>query len=274
MSDRVRNAHALGVVVLFALIAAFTVAGFAARSWLPPAASRHAAGVDGVIRYLLWTTGAVLVIGHAALVAFLWRYRGVQVAKSPAVAARTERLWSLVPVIGMALIAELGVLVKGLPVWAQVYGPPPDDALVVEVTAKQFEWWVRYPGPDGRFGRTAPEFVDLQRNPAGLDPDDPDAADDVVLRNALHVPAGRAVHVRLRSRDVLHSFWIPAFRVKQDVVPGITGHALFVPTEPGEYEIGCAELCGMGHYRMRGRVVVHTPDGFERWQTERGRAGA
>jgi cytochrome c oxidase subunit 2 len=265
MNERRQTPEIVALVLLFLAITVITVAGFAARDWLPVAASEHAEGVDGVIRYLLLTTGAILLIGTLALVAFVWQYGQGRPTKSPRTSAKTERWWSLVPVLGMALIAEAGVLLKGLPVWDQVYGEVPEDALLVEVTGKQFEWIVRYPGPDGAFGRTDPALVDGQRNPAGLDSDDPAARDDLVFRNVLHLPVGRTANVRLRSLDVLHSFTVPAFRVKQDVVPGIVGRTVFVPTIPGEYEIACAELCGMGHYQMNGRVVVHTEAEYEAW---------
>lgn len=269
MNGNRQTLPAAALALLFLAITILTAAGFVSRDWLPPVASEHGEGVDEVIRYLLLTTGAVFLIGHVVLVGFLWRYGRGRPAASPQTSARAERLWSLLPVIGMAVIAEVGVLAKGVPVWKEVYGAAPADALVVEVTAKQFEWIARYPGRDGVFGRTDPALIKGQENPAGLDKADPRARDDLVFRNVLHLPAGRAVHVRLRSRDVLHSFSIPAFRVKQDVVPGIVGHTLFVPTRPGRYEIGCAELCGMGHYRMQGTVVVHTPEEYEQWLEHR-----
>ena len=268
MPHRGQTPEVLALVLFFLAITALTVVGFVAKDWMPPVASQHGAGVDEVIRYLLLTTGAVLVIGTLAMVGFLWQYGRGRPAGSPQTSPRAERWWTLVPVIGMALIAEAGVLLKGLPVWEQVYGAPPPDALVIEVTAQQFEWIVRYPGADGTFGRTDPALVDGAANPAGLDETDPAAVDDVVARNALHVPAGRTVYVRLRARDVLHSFSIPAFRVKQDVVPGIVIGTRFVPTQPGRYEIACAELCGMAHYKMRGRVTVHSPEEYEQWLSE------
>ncbi|GBD31801.1 MAG: alternative cytochrome c oxidase subunit 2 [Gemmatimonadales bacterium] len=252
------------LAALFVAIAAVTVIGFA-HDWKPPVASEEGARVDSLIRYLLFATGAVLVIGAAALVAFLWRYGRGLPSPAPRSDPRLERWWSLVPVLGMAVIAEVGVLVKGLPVWKRVYGAPPPGALVVEVNAQQFEWWVRYPGPDGVFGRRDPHLVDATANPLGLVPEDPAGRDDVVVRNALHLPAGRPVHVRLRSRDVLHSFSIPEFRVKQDVVPGMITAITFVPSRAGSYQIACAELCGLGHYRMGARVIVHPAEEFDTW---------
>jgi cytochrome c oxidase subunit 2 len=263
-----QTARLTGLVVLFVAITAFAIVGFS-RPWLPPVASAHGSGVDGVIQYLLLTTGTVLVVGAAALIGLLWRYGRGQDTPSPVTSIRTERWWSVAPVLGMALIAEAGVLLKGLPVWKQVYGDPPEGAFIVEVTGQQFEWITRYPGADGRFGRTRPELVDQTANPAGLDSADPAGADDLVLRRALHLILDRPTHIRLRGRDVLHSFSVPAFRIKQDVVPGMIGGVNLTPTQAGEFEIACAELCGMGHYRMSGRVVVHPPADFDAWLASR-----
>jgi cytochrome c oxidase subunit 2 len=265
MTSRRQTAEIIALVVLFVGITSFTIIGYAARAWLPPVASEHGVGTDGVIRYLAIATGAVLAIGTAAFALFLWRYGRGRPAASPQTSRRQERWWSLVPVVGMALVAEAGVLLKGLRVWEKVYGPVPEGALVVEVTAQQFEWIVRYPGRDGTFGRTAATLVDNQTNPAGLDRADPTALDDIVLRKRIHLPAGRPVYLQLRSRDVLHSFSVPAFRVKQDVVPGMVGGTQFVPVTPGRYEIACAQVCGMAHYTMAGTVIVQSPAEYEEW---------
>jgi cytochrome c oxidase subunit 2 len=255
----------VGLALLFLGITALTVVGFATKTWMPPVASDHGVGVDGVIRYLTLSTGAVLVIGTTAMVWFLWRYGRGRPTPSPATDPKAERWWSLVPVLGMALIAEAGVLVKGFPVWKRIHGTPPPNAIVVEITAQQFEWYARYPGPDGTLGRVRPQLVETTTNPIGLDREDLSGRDDIVSRNALHLPAGRPVALRLRSQDVLHSFSVPAFRVKQDVVPGIVGRITFTPTLAGRYEIACAELCGMGHYRMSGSVLVHAPADYQAW---------
>jgi cytochrome c oxidase subunit 2 len=266
MTPRRQTIEIVALVVLFLSITLFTVVGFTVARWLPPpAASRPAAGVDGVIHYLILTTGVILLIGTLAMVVFLWRFGRGRPAPSPRITPRNERWVTMVPVLGMALIAEAGVLVKGLPVWEQVYGKAPEDALVIEVNAQQFEWIVRYPGPDGTFGRSRPELVNQMENPAGIDARDPAAADDIVVRNRIYVPVDRPVFLRLQARDVLHSVAVPAFRVKQDIVPGKPGSTQFVPITTGEYEIACAELCGMGHYKMGGRVFVYEPDEYERW---------
>ena len=253
----------LGVSVLLAAITLFTVIGFA-HDWMPPVASRHGVGVDGVLRYLFRATGPILVIGAVAVIGFLWRYGRGRPTASPSTSHKTELLWSIVPVIGMMAVTEVGVVVKGMPVWEEIEATPPANALAIEVTGQQFEWIVRYPGPDGKFGRTSPDLVD-KANPAGLDRNDPAALDDIVVRNQLHVPVDQPVYVQLRGRDVLHSFTVAALRVKQDVMPGIFTRALFVPTVVGRYEIQCTQVCGMGHYRMHGAVYVETPQQFHDW---------
>ena len=261
-----RNSAVL-LVIFFCLVTALTVAGFLIRPWLPPVASQHGEGVDRVIHYLLITTGAVFVLGHGVLAWLVWRHSGSGPATFRPISRRTEWLWALVPVAVMAIVSEAGVLVIGAPVWDQLYGETPADAVQVEVVGKQFEWIIRYAGDDNKLGKTRPELVD-ETNMLGLDDDDPAAADDIIVRDVLRLPVDRAVSVRLRSHDVLHSFAIPACRVKQDVVPGFTIHTQFKPIKAGKYEIACAELCGLGHYRMRGELHVLTALEFDKWHEE------
>ncbi len=238
------------------------------RRWLPPLASEHGAGIDRMIYYLLFTVGGLFVVGHAALGYFIWRFGREGRATFRLASPRVERKWSLIPVVLMTLIAEGGVFVLGLPVWAKFYAATaPANAIVVEVTAEQFAWNIRYPGQDGRFGRTAPELMSLE-NPLGLDKNDSAARDDLVLLNELYLPVKRPARVRLRSKDTLHSFFLPNHRVKQDAVPGMTIDIWFVPTQVGTFEIACAELCGFGHHEMRGLLRVLTPEEFEKWRKE------
>jgi cytochrome c oxidase subunit 2 len=268
MNSKRQTLEAAALVVLFGGIMTLTFAGFAFRDWMPPAASKHAAGMDGMINYLFITTGAIFVIGHVVLIRFIWKFSRGKDTQSPVTSARTERRWSIAPVVVMALVSEVGVLVIGLPVWDEIYGEVPEDALVVDVAARQFEWLIRYPGPDGEFGRTEPAEIDGGNNPMGLAPSDGSGADDIVGRNVLRLPVDRMAYLRLRSHDVLHSFSVAAFRVKQDIIPGLIGSTQFVPTLVGTYEIGCAELCGLAHYRMRGTVEVMSQPDFDAWLDE------
>jgi len=168
------------------------------------------------------------------------------------------------------------------PLWAaRTNGFPNEaDSTVVRVIGQQFAWNIHYPGPDGKFGKASIDKIDMQTNPLGLDRSDPDAKDDVVTLNQLHLPVNKPVIVRLRSKDVIHGFNVPEFRVKQDAIPGLTIPIWFTPTITTEemrqrtnnpeftYEIACAQLCGLGHYRMRGFVTVETQEEFTKWFDE------
>ncbi len=232
------------------------------RKWFPPLASEHGEGIDFMMNYLLLTIGALLVVGHAALGYFIWRF-GNQIRPSFRMASsKTERRWSVIPVVLMAVIAEGWILVLGLPVWAKIYAEQaPLEALTVEVTAEQSAWNVRYPGADGRFGRIDPMQVTLN-DAWGVDRSDPASEDDLILLNEIAVPVNRPVLIRLRSKDVLHSFFLPHFRVKQDAVPGMTIEFWFIPNKLGTYELACAELCGLGHYEMRGLFLVLSDEDY------------
>jgi cytochrome c oxidase subunit 2 len=180
---------------------------------------------------------------------------------------------------GVAIVEAILLLGFSIPIWAARvdYRPPDSEALVVEVTGEQFTWNVHYAGPDGKFGRTDIKLIDLQSNPLGIDRADPAAKDDITTVAQLYLPVNRPIIVRLRSKDVIHSFGVPEFRVKQDAVPGFTIPIWFVPnvttaemrTRTGnqefQYEIACAQLCGLGHAKMRGFVTVQTADEFKKW---------
>lgn len=248
---------------------------YGTRTWMPALASRHGAGIDAMLHYLLTTTGALFLVGYLVLAYFIWRGVG-RLRIGPRFAPRkVERALSVGIGLGMAVIAEGGVLAIGMPVWREYFDAvPPADAIVVEVTAQQFMWNVRYPGPDGQFGRTEPRLIDDTANPLGLDPADAAGKDDVITLNEIAVPFGKMVRVRLRSKDVIHSFFLPNFRVKQDAVPGMSPEVVFFPTETGTFEIACAELCGLAHYRMRGFFKVLPPAEFAEWMRQQETAQA
>src|SRR5215468_1411392 len=154
---------------------------------------------------------------------------------------RLEVIWTIVPAV---ICVVLALLSRRL--WADIKQRMPEDAMQIEVTAEQFAWNIRYPGPDGKLN----------------------TADDIVTLNQLHFPVGRSVVATLRSKDVIHSFFLPEFRVKQDAVPGMSTRIWFDGMRTGHWEIACAELCGLGHYRMKGFVTVETPQEFEKWLAE------
>jgi cytochrome c oxidase subunit 2 len=221
------------------------------KTWLPPLKSDRIA-IDHALAITLVVTGLVFIVTNLMLAWFGYAYQDGPGAKaaywhdSP----RLEMTWTLVTAGILAIF-----LFNALSLWAKVTAPPPADAVLIEVTGQQFAWNVRYPGKDGVLGKTD-HLQASQDNPIGLVKDDPAAKDDLLLLNQIYLPKDRPVRVQVRSMDVIHSFFLPNFRVKQDAMPGMTIDIWFTPTELGDFEIACAEHCGLGHYRMRGAVHV------------------
>ena len=244
---------------------------------LPALATTHGPQIDGLIGWI-HVFMLILFVGWSGFFVFcLIRFRRSRNPVANYTGVKSHR--SAYLEVGVAVVE--GVLLFGfaIPLWAaRVESMPPEhDALVVHVTGEQFAWNVHYAGPDGKFGRTDVKLLDLQSNPLGLDREDPAAKDDVTTLNQLYLPVNKPVVVRLRSKDVIHSFGVPEFRVKQDAIPGLTIPIWFVPDVTTEemrartgnpefqYEIACAQLCGLGHYRMRGFVTVQTAEEFQKW---------
>lgn len=174
------------------------------------------------------------------------------------------------------IVAEVILLVGfSIPFWAKKVNSFPNrpDTMEIRVVAEQFAWNIHYPGKDGKFGRTNPKLVDNQSNPIGLDIQDPNAKDDVTTVNQMHVPVGRPIVVHLSTKDVIHSFSIPVMRVKQDALSGMSIQTWFIPTKTGKWEIACAQLCGIGHYRMKGFITVHRQPDFDAWMAQQATAG-
>jgi len=244
---------------------------------LPVLASAHGGQIDGMIGWV-HVFMLVLFVGWGGFFVYcLVRFRR---SRNPvAIYTGVTSNVSTYSEIGVVIVEAVLLIGFAIPLWAaRVDGlPPENEAVVVQVTGEQFAWNVHYPGPDRVFGRTDVKLLDLQSNPLGLDRTDPAAKDDVTTVNQLYLPVNRPAILRLRSKDVIHSFGVPEFRVKQDAVPGLTIPIWFIPnvttaemrTRTGnpefEYEIACAQLCGLGHYRMRGFVTVQSAEEFQKW---------
>ena len=256
-----RRPVVVGLILFFAIVTIVTVAMFA-MPWRSEVASEEGKGIDAVITYLLFSTGALVVLGHIILIKFLWGGDADGGYKRPT--PKVEWMWGIIPVIVMMALSEAGVLVVGSPTWKALYIEEPKDPVVVEVVGKQFDWMVRYPGKDGKFGDYNFKWVHGQDNPLGLDEDDDKATDDIFAAT-LRLPVGRPVVIRLRTHDVIHSFFVPEFRVKQDLIPGFDTQVKFTPTRTGEFELACAELCGLAHYNMKTTVTVMEQAEFDAW---------
>lgn len=231
---------------------------------LPFNASAHGAQIDRLI-YVIHGFMAALFIGwFIFLVVALIRFR-----TRPGHKATYKGSHFKTPTyveVGVALIEALLLFGFSFPIVHQVRNKPPslEEALEVRVVAEQFAWNIHYPGPDGIFGKTDLHEIS-PTNPLGLDPNDPSGKDDVTTLNQLHVPVNQPVIAHLSSKDVVHSFGIPVMRVKQDMIPGEEIATWFEAKQRGNFEITCAQLCGLGHYRMRGFFTVETEAEFKAW---------
>jgi len=248
---------------------------------LPALASTHGGQIDGLIGWIHLFM-LILFVGWGGFLVFvLMRFRRSRHPVANYAGVKSHR--STYMEIGVAVVEAILLFGFAIPMWAARVDdiPPRNEALVVQVTAEQFAWNFHYAGPDGVFGRTDIKLLDLQANPLGLDREDPAAKDDVTTLNQLYLPVNKPIIVRLRSKDVIHSFGVPEFRVKQDAVPGLTIPIWFVAnvttaemrTRKGnpefQYEIACAQLCGLAHYRMRGFVTVVGAEEFQKWLDEK-----
>ena len=211
--------------------------------WLPEDVSTYGKDVDFLFHLIYYITGGTFVLVAAAMIAFLVLYRHKEGRRATYTHGNTalEIIWTVVPALILVVLTFLSV-----PTWARIKMQMPKSDLQIQVTAKQFNWQITYPGPDGKFGTD----------------------DDKTFDNEVHVPVDKPVILILKSRDVIHSFYMPNLRFKQDAVPGREIPAWFQATKPGKYEIPCAELCGFGHSGMRGWLYVHTPEDYQKWVKE------
>jgi len=232
--------------------------------YLPALASEHGGALDRLTLYVHLLM-AFLFVGWAIyFVVALVRFRAAKHPKAdPAgVKSHTYRYAEY----GVILAETVLLLGFAFPLWAaRTNGFPNEaDSTVVRVIGQQFAWNIHYPGPDGKFGRTDIKLVSAD-NPLGLDRTDPNAKDDIATINQLNLPVDRPVLVHLSSKDVIHSFGLYEMRVKQDAIPGMTIPVWFIPNRTGEYEIACSQLCGLGHFRMRGFITIQSAADYKKW---------
>lgn len=261
---RKRSKEGLALALTLWFIVAVSVAYF--FKWGVPELASDRGDLDTLYYVILAVTGVAYVLVQVLLGFYIWRYTDRPGAEGSYWhdSYKLELTWTVATAVILMVIAF-----SGLRLWNRVYAAPPDDAIEVEVVGAQFQWDMRYPGPDGRLGRVRPDLITME-NPLGVDSDDPASADDFTLTNQLVLPVDKPALIHLRSSDVQHGFFLPNFRVKQDLVPGMNIKTWFVPTKVGEYEIACAELCGLGHYRMRGFLQVMPQDEYETWLSQQG----
>lgn len=240
---------------------------------LPELASAHGDKIDFII-YVVHGLMFALFAGWALFILYiLFRFHRRRHPKASYHGIHTH--WSTGLEVFIAIF-EVALLVGlSIPFWSSHVDAAPNrtDTVELRVVGEQFAWNVHYPGADGVFGKTDINHIDQQSNPLGIDPNDPHGKDDITSPN-LHLPIGRPAYIHLTSKDVIHCFSLPVMRVKQDVIPGMSIPVWFTPTKTGEFEIACAQLCGLGHYKMKAGLIIHNDEDFQAWLDEQAAASA
>jgi len=245
---------------------------------LPVSASQHGVEYDSMFLVTLIVTGIVFFITQTVLFWFAYRYQSTEKRTSFFFPHnnKLELVWTTVPAIAMAVLVAIG-----LRNWGKMTGAPPKDAAVIEVVGKQFNWIIRYPGKDGVMGKRDFRKINDANNVLGLDWTDKDNMDDIIAQNGeMHLVVNKPVSILIGSRDVIHDVGLPHFRMKMDAVPGIVTTIWFTPTittakmkeitgnRDFVYEISCDQMCGKGHYSMRGTVIVETQAEYDAWMAK------
>jgi len=268
------NAIMMIVFLIGFLILTFWSAFYYAPRFLPQASSVHGEVLRAMFQRTLWATVPVFVVCHILLFVFAYNSKNEKgkIGTHFAHSTKLEVIWTLIPAVVMVVL-----VVDGIINWNKITGPASPDAMVIEATAQQFKWDIRYSGADNKLGNKSIALID-DNNAMGQDWNDQANHDDF-LTTELHLPVGKEVLVKINSQDVLHSFALPHFRVKMDAVPGIPTQFKFTPTittaemraEYGKefnYELACMELCGKAHFNMRRVVVIETQEEFDAWTAE------
>jgi len=237
-------------------------------NWMPPDYSAHGWQVDQIIIIVHWLMLILFVFWGAFFLYTLYRFSAKRHPKASYHGMQAH--WSTWGEAGVAVVEVVVLVGFSIPAWYRWSTQTvalSQNPFRVRVVAEQFAWNIHYPGPDGKFGRSSVNLV-TSTNPIGLDMSDPAAKDDVVALNQLHLPVNRETLIEVTSKDVIHSFKLPVMRVEQDAIPGAVVPIHFTPirtTNGDRWEIACAQLCGLGHYRMRGQLYVDTDADLQKW---------
>lgn len=276
--DKKRN-KMLAVSMLF-LFAAFMIGIYATHKYMMPKmnlipASDHGKDIDNMFLWTLLITGIVFFVTQFLLFWFAFKYRRNPNRSTEffAHSNKLEAIWTIVPALAMAVLVAIG-----LKAWFKMTDPAPEGAMQIEIVGKQFNWITRYPGPDKALGSKSYKNINDQDNILGLNWDDKENRDDIVIPNGeLHLVKGKPVELIIGSRDVIHDVGLSQFRMKMDAVPGITSRIWFTPTITTKemqdstknpnfvYELSCDQMCGKGHYSMRAVVIVETQAEHDAW---------
>lgn len=258
-------------ILVWVVALALAVPFFTRQWWMPEAITEYGKAVDDQFMLTLVLTGVIFLAAQFALGFAVMRFGRKR--DEPASDLHGNDRWEILWTVAAAVLF-VGLTLMGFSAWAEVRFidqrglEASPDRVVVEVTGQQFVWNMRYPGKDGKFGPLdLKEIDDSIGNSVGVVRSHPDGADDIIVPR-MAVPVNHEIEVVLRSKDVLHNFFVPELRIKLDTVPGITGRLRFTPLKVGTYEIACSELCGLGHYKMRSFLDVMEEADYEAWLDE------
>ena len=258
-------------IVVWAITLAMSIPFVTQTWWMPEPITALGREIDGAFNFTLILTGVIFLLAQAALGYTVWRFgrKSDERASDSHGNTRLEVLWTIA-----AAVIFVGLTLYSYTVWAETRFidhksmVQTEDRLVVEVTGQQFVWNMRYTGEDDEFGPTDIRLIDdAAGNPVGVDRSGPGGADDIMVPE-MRVPVNKDVEVVLKSKDVLHNFFVPELRIKLDTVPGLVGKLAFRAEKEGKYEIVCSELCGLGHYKMRSFLHVVSQEEYDAWIAE------
>jgi cytochrome c oxidase subunit 2 len=238
--------------------------------WAPPNYTEGGEQIDGILNFIFWLTLFVFIAVQTVMIVYVVKYR--RRIGQPAHYSHgnnvLEVVWTTIPVL-----IFLGLAIYSNRLWAELHSEPPSDALQVNVSSFQFGWDFRYPGADEKLGAVDVAQISNE-NKFGVKEGDEAGKDDFTSTEFV-IPAGRPIHLVLNSRDVIHSFYVPSFRMYQDAVPGRTiSWVWFKVQRPGNFELACSQLCGTGHYNMKAPIRVLPPEEFQKWYDEKVKAAA
>jgi cytochrome c oxidase subunit 2 len=234
----------------------------------PPNASEHGYQIDQILEFAHWFMGALFVGWSLFFIFVLIRFHRSRHPKADHAGVKSAISTHLE--FSCVLIEAVLLIGFAIPLWAKRVNefPPTGDAVLIHAVGQQFNWTFHMPGPDGQFGQRNIDLV-TNSNPLGIDPNDPAGKDDIVVLGELHVPVNRPVIIELSSKDVIHNFDLPHMRIAADAIPGSLIPMWFKPVKTGTYEVVCGQLCGLGHYGMKGTLVVDSPADYQAWLKER-----